>query len=158
MKKNIHLINKQNATKHGMYKSREYSTWLNMHQRCKNPNRHEYKRYGGKGITVCERWNKFENFYADMGQRPKETSIDRINSNGNYEPCNCRWATAREQEYNKKPTNKNTSGTKGVSRFNRDNKWRAYLTLDGKQLHLGYYQTFFAACYARHAAELQYYS
>jgi hypothetical protein len=79
-----------------------YESWRGMRQRCGNPNNRSYKFYGGRGITYCERWEKFENFLADMGSRPKGTSIDRIDSNGNYEPSNCRWQPIREQHSNKR--------------------------------------------------------
>lgn len=77
----------------------EYRVWSNMKYRCFNPNYKEFHYYGGRGITVCERWLKFENFYEDMGKRPSpKHSLDRCpNVNGNYEPSNCRWATTHEQ-------------------------------------------------------------
>jgi hypothetical protein len=84
-------------------RSRTYTTWQMLRQRCTNPRNPNYRWYGGRGITVCERWlHNFENFLADMGHRPTGKSIDRINSNGDYEPSNCRWATPSEQLRNRR--------------------------------------------------------
>lgn len=89
----------KNNTKHNMYYSPEYSIWNAMKQRCSNPNHVHYKRYGGRGICICDKWN--ESFYEDMGPRPDpKMSIDRIDNDGNYEPSNCRWTTITEQNRN----------------------------------------------------------
>jgi hypothetical protein len=84
--------------KHGQYLSPEYKAWAAMKARCLNPSDAAYAAYGGRGITVCDRWLDSSAFLEDMGKRPSpKHSLDRINNNGNYEPGNCRWATARQQ-------------------------------------------------------------
>lgn len=85
--------------RHGHHDSRTYSTWEHMIHRCTRPNYYKYHLYGGRGISVCDRWrNSFVAFLEDMGERPEGKTLDRYpNPNGNYEPGNCRWATAKEQ-------------------------------------------------------------
>lgn len=82
--------------------SAEYNSWHSMKSRCLNKNAPNFVLYGGRGITVCDRWKVFKNFLEDMGERPKGKTLDRINVNGNYEPSNCRWATLSEQQKNKR--------------------------------------------------------
>src|SRR5271157_2808802 len=85
----------------GRKTSPTYRSWTMMRVRCSDPKCDFWSDYGGRGIKVCARWDKFENFLADMGERPEGTSIDRWpDQDGNYEPGNCRWATAKEQMRN----------------------------------------------------------
>lgn len=82
-----------------------YNIWLSMRQRCRNSNRPEYPRWGGRGITICPEWNEFEKFRDDMGSRPSTNhSLDRIDNDGNYEPLNCKWSTPKEQANNRRNT------------------------------------------------------
>jgi hypothetical protein len=100
---------------HNLSRSSTYKSWQMMHQRCSNPANGNYQRYGAKGISICSRWDRFENFLEDLGERPIGTSLDRIDSSGNYEPSNCRWAT-REQQ------NVNTT------------RWAGYRSIDGERI------------------------
>lgn len=94
----------RNGSVHGAYGTATYKIWGSMIQRCTNKKSRSYSSYGGRGITVCDRWLKFENFFADMGEKPPGLSIERINNDGNYELRNCKWATTAEQSNNKRST------------------------------------------------------
>ena|SRR3990167_4424025 len=109
---------------HGQSRSPLHRIWLTMRQRCQNPRNKKYTQYGGRGIRICKRWEKFQNFLEDMGKRPFGKMIERVDNNGNYDPGNCRWATAKEQANN-----------------TRRNRWISYggmtLTLTDWAAHIG---------------------
>lgn len=94
--------------KHGKSYHELYRTWIGMKFRCYNKKSSSYPHYGGRGIKICERWlDNFDNFCEDMGERPKNCSIDRINIDGDYEPGNCKWSNPREQAHNRTTSLKN---------------------------------------------------
>lgn len=94
----------EKCTRHGVYDRRTYWVWRDMLRRCRDPKHRSFGKYGAAGVTVCERWTDVRAFVADMGERPPETTLDRIDPHGNYEPQNCRWATRLQQARNKRGT------------------------------------------------------
>lgn len=98
------LRREPNNLRHGHTKgvgcSRTYKSWTMMIYRCTKPDYHAFGRYGGRGITVCESWRTFDNFLADMGERPPGKTLDRIENDDGYYPANCRWATPKQQRAN----------------------------------------------------------
>ena len=89
------------STSHGKSHLPSYTAWMEMRTRCQNPKRHDYPRYGGAGVKVCDRWQSYEAFFEDMGERPPGLTLDRRDNTKGYEPGNVRWATAKEQARNK---------------------------------------------------------
>lgn len=119
----------------------EISVWSGMKSRCSNPNDRSYSRYGGRGIKVCEQWKVFANFFKDMGARPSSNhSIERIDNNGDYEPTNCRWATAPEQAMNKRVRSDSKTGLQGV-KLRPHGKYQARIVKNGRRISLGHFAT-----------------
>lgn len=146
---------KENQQTHGMTGTPTYVVWSCMKQRCYDKNAINYERYGERGITVCDRWlHSFENFYADMGERPKNKSIDRIDNSKGYSPDNCKWSTASEQAHNQRMRKANTSGYNGVD-ATKDGTWMVRIGVNNKRLYLGTYATFEEACKVRRDYEIE---
>lgn len=128
---------------HGLSNHRLYKTWQGMLHRCYNPKIKDYKYYGGRGITVCDRWHSIENFIEDMFSTFEEgLTLDRIDVDGNYNLDNCRWVTKNVQASNTKLLSvNNTSGFRGVQRFKGRDKWFAKIKVNNKNIHLGSFNT-----------------
>jgi len=120
---------------HGKTGTPEYLSWANMTQRCLNKNNTEYHNYGGRGIRICARWRRFENFYIDMGPRPMGTEINRIDNDGDYCRANCEWAPLGRQMVNKRYAKNHSSGHRGVQRCG--DKWRVVVA----QKYVGQFPT-----------------
>lgn len=146
----------ESASTHRESKTRLYVIWIGIHSRCEKSNDTGYAHYGERGIAVCEEWARYEPFrdWALNSGYNDNLTIDRIDVNGNYEPSNCRWATMTVQNRNQGMHSTNTSGVKGVSRIG--NRWRAYITVEDKYIHIGRYDTIEQAAEARRQAEIKY--
>lgn len=147
--------------KHGYNNTPTYKTWEMMLQRCTNPNYDRYQDYGGKGVTVCERWSEpkgkgFLNFLEDMGERPEGKTLNRINCSSLYSKNTCEWADLSLQAYDKGLSKLNTSGKTGVS-LTKKGMWRAYISFKKKTIYLGDFSSMNEAIRAREEAELRFY-
>lgn len=144
-------------TKHGGAYGLEYNSWQNLIQRTTNPKNPGYDYYGGRGITVCERWKDFANFIADMGPRPDpRMSIERRDNDRGYEPDNCKWASPSEQMRNSGMRTNNTSGATGVVLDKQSGRWHAQIHILGKNISCGTYVEFEEALAARQRANVEY--
>lgn len=149
----------KNYEKHGKEKSKEYSTWLNIKNRCHNPKTEYYYLYGGRGITVCDEWrNSFSAFYKYMGDRPQgRYSIERIDNAKGYEPGNCKWATDVEQAINHRLQKNNTHGYRGIVFEKNKGLWRVVLSVNCQKIRGGRYKDKEEAAYIRDQFAMQLY-
>jgi hypothetical protein len=139
--------------KHGQSNTKIYKVWANIINRCHNYSHIGFNDYGGRGITICKRWLKFENFIADMGPKPTpKHAINRINNNANYEPNNCEWILPKINNRNKRKYKNNTTGCNGVC-WNKINK--TYMAQINK-IYLGSFKNLPDAIIARKTAEVKY--
>ena len=148
--------NKEVHLTHGMSGTKTYESWQNMVARCTNPNNKDFKNYGGRGITICKRWLKFENFFADMGNSPKGLTIERKNNNLGYSKENCCWDTRYKQSQNRRPRLDNTTGVDGCSWNKQAEKYRVRICANDKHYFIGHFETLDQAATARGKAEKKY--
>jgi hypothetical protein len=137
------------------------SVYRNMIRRCYEKTHSNYRKYGAKGITVCDRWlgeDGYINFVSDMGEKPEGLSLDRIDGTKGYSTENCRWTTPRIQSINRGKQSNNKSGHPGVRWFTRTGRWQARIRNFGRDIHLGYFDKFEDAVEAYLVARKKYHS
>lgn len=142
-------------------KTRLYRIWIGIKSRCFTETSAGYKNYGGRGICVCDEWVHSYNAFSEWAMQngyDDSLTIDRIDPDGDYCPANCRWVTMSVQEFNKRRSPSNTSGTTGVSYNKKSGKWVAYICKEGTRHHLGAYDCIDDAIKARKDAEIKYFS
>ncbi len=159
------LLSKQ-VTSHGMSSTRFYKIWAGMVVRCEKPSHKQFYDYGGRGISVSERWRVFENFSEDMLTKYEEhkethgesnTTLERLDTDGDYEKANCVWATRTIQSRNQRIRSNNTTGIKGVSR-RKCGKYQATITVNGNRRYLGLFESIEDAAKSRRSAEEMYWT
>jgi len=142
-----------------MSKTKTQRCWSHMKTRCTNSNCKDYINYGGRGITYTESWEIFANFLTDMGEAPEgDYSLDRIDVNGNYCKENCRWASRKVQNSNKRIYRNNKSGVSGISLYQTPSSWawRVSLKVGAKFVSFYYGKDFFEACCTLFSCRLKY--
>lgn len=143
---------------HGMSGTTEYRAWNQMIQRCDNPKCLAYPLYGGRGISVCDRWRKFIYFFEDIGPKPSpELTLERIDNEGDYEPGNVKWDTPQSQSRNKRLRRNNKSGYAGIS-LKKNGLYLVRIYVERKEIRIGLFLTLEDAIEARRLAEIVYWS
>lgn len=164
--KSCGCLQKENSanrlTSHNMSRSSTYGIHRAVLTRCYSSTHNKYPNYGGRGITVCDRWREpapqgFLNFLEDMGERPEGMSIDRVDNNLGYSKENCRWVDSSTQSYNQRRSKRNSSGVVGVKWWKTREVWVAEIHHQGERIHIGYFNDFDLAVTARKEAEIKYY-
>lgn len=149
-------LSKIKSTTHGLSYTPEYVSWCRMRSRCLDKSHSKYKDYGGRGITVCERWLDMKNFYLDMGKRPDGLTLERINNDKGYSPDNCEWATMRTQCHNRRAQKRNKTGVAGINWLKKAKRYNVHIGVDDELIYLGSFNNLIKAKEARMAGEEKY--
>ena len=142
---------------HGMSGTKLYKVWIDMKSRCQNPNDTGYKNWGGRGIKICNEWQN-PNVFFEWAKNKWATGLqlDRIDNDKGYSPENCWFTTKSFQSVNKRPEARNSSGYRGINWDKQKNKWRARITINSKDKHLGFFENIYEANKARKKAVMEY--
>lgn len=154
--KSCSCLRKTRAITHNMTNTGTYEAWEHIKQRCSNHKDKGFHNYGGRGIKVCNRWLKFENFYEDMGNRPEGLTIERKNNELGYYKENCKWATYTEQARNKRIKKNNKTGVTGIHWNKKTQKYCVQIRANNKTMHVGLFTNIEEAINARKQAEQKY--